>query len=600
MASLKSLSVAGDSSLNGLYNTGKITSSAGFFHPTYNDNYLLTAGGGAVAKSSFLSSLKTFYYAGYDSASKSLNISYDGKTSMALTFSGSLVCSTGSYIPTGATATVNCLDVKGTDTKNTAGSTNSSVKFYLVGTYTQATSAQTYANALCFQEGNCLYSNGAKCLTSVVAGDIGYGTGINDASNNYVALKYINIGANTQVSTTDTIAKVFAEYDSKNASNIPPNHFGANRAGFIMQKTTITNTSATNVANDSNSWKNYLLVDCYAGTDVGGVTGFAMSRQAPRAWIMQTTGAKKDAWNAYAEVVTSYNINKYVNGATIYQLTKRGDNRSVATTPSDYKNVFKFEGIKTAASVGITALQTGYVSVFGTLGYTDFSAFPAYEFATGTNGFFMRKSDNTGTAWNAWQTIITSANISKYVTGGSGGSGTYYIGATKANTVSSNGTDLKGIGSVCNVAMGSGAWSIDASGNFRANSIKPNNTTTLGLLLDSSIRIAGDASVTGNAYATAFYQNSDERLKTITNEISIEDSYKLVDNIKEINFKYKSDETNTKRLGVIAQEIEEYFPEIVSKDKYGYRAVDYSKLSVICLRVIKDLKKRIETLENKK
>lgn len=40
---------------------------------------------------------------------------------------------------------------------------------------------------------------------------------------------------------------------------------------------------------------------------------------------------------------------------------------------------------------------------------------------------------------------------------------------------------------------------------------------------------------------------------------------------------------------MIAQEVEEFFPEIVSTDKDGFKSLDYARLSVICLRLIKDM-----------
>lgn len=53
------------------------------------------------------------------------------------------------------------------DTKNTAGSTASTSKLYIVGATSQAANPQTYSNANCYVgTDNCLYSNGTKVLTS--------------------------------------------------------------------------------------------------------------------------------------------------------------------------------------------------------------------------------------------------------------------------------------------------------------------------------------------------------------------------------------------------------------------------------------------------
>ena len=59
----------------------------------------------------------------------------------------------------------------------------------------------------------------------------------------------------------------------------------------------------------------------------------------------------------------------------------------------------------------------------------------------------------------------------------------------------------------------------------------------------------------------------------------------------------KDDNQGKENIGVIAQEVNSFFPEIVAKDENGYMSVDYSKLTVIILRVMKDLIDRISKLE---
>jgi len=43
-----------------------------------------------------------------------------------------------------------------------------------------------------------------------------------------------------------------------------------------------------------------------------------------------------------------------------------------------------------------------------------------------------------------------------------------------------------------------------------------------------------------------------------------------------------------KQIGVIAQEIERYFPEVVTTDANGYKAVDYPKITPILIEAIKE------------
>ena len=55
-----------------------------------------------------------------------------------------------------------------------------------------------------------------------------------------------------------------------------------------------------------------------------------------------------------------------------------------------------------------------------------------------------------------------------------------------------------------------------------------------------------------------------------------------------------------KTFGLIAEEVVEYFPELVSLDKSGIpKAVSYSKLPVLLLAEIQKLRKELEELKEK-
>jgi hypothetical protein len=63
---------------------------------------------------------------------------------------------------------------------------------------------------------------------------------------------------------------------------------------------------------------------------------------------------------------------------------------------------------------------------------------------------------------------------------------------------------------------------------------------------------------------------------------------------------------NQLSFGLIAQEVEEVLPELVTEDENGYKAVRYNKLPLLLLQAIKELKadndalrKRLEALERK-
>ena len=52
-------------------------------------------------------------------------------------------------------------------------------------------------------------------------------------------------------------------------------------------------------------------------------------------------------------------------------------------------------------------------------------------------------------------------------------------------------------------------------------------------------------------------------------------------------------------IGCIAQDLQKICPEIVSEDEKGYLSIQENKLIYLLLQEIKELKARIEKLENK-
>ena len=56
----------------------------------------------------------------------------------------------------------NDITISATDTKNTAGSTDSSSKLFIIGAATQAANPQTYSNSKVYIQSDKLYSNNTE------------------------------------------------------------------------------------------------------------------------------------------------------------------------------------------------------------------------------------------------------------------------------------------------------------------------------------------------------------------------------------------------------------------------------------------------------
>ncbi len=104
--------------------------------------------------------------------------------------------------------------------------------------------------------------------------------------------------------------------------------------------------------------------------------------------------------------------------------------------------------------------------------------------------------------------------------------------------------------------------------------------------------------VIGDITADAFLYSSDERLKENINDL---DNFADILNIEPKRFDWKEDKKRNSKddIGVIAQNVEQYFPEFINTNDNGIKSVDYPKLTIPLIGVVKAQQKMIESLENR-
>jgi trimeric autotransporter adhesin len=120
------------------------------------------------------------------------------------------------------------------------------------------------------------------------------------------------------------------------------------------------------------------------------------------------------------------------------------------------------------------------------------------------------------------------------------------------------------------------------------------------------LHVIGDIASSGtvrttNALVTgAITACSDIRYKK--NVAPLQNALQNVLKIQGVTYNWKTKEfpdknfNDQRQIGVIAQELEKIYPELVMTDKDGYKSVDYSKITPVLIEAIKDQQKEINTL----
>lgn len=91
-----------------------------------------------------------------------------------------------------------------------------------------------------------------------------------------------------------------------------------------------------------------------------------------------------------------------------------------------------------------------------------------------------------------------------------------------------------------------------------------------------------------------FYETSDARLKTITNDVEVD--FERLKSIPKVQY-IKKGET-APHIGTIAQDLQKVYPEFVETGDDGYLVVDYAKLSMIPLKAVDMLYDEVNKLKD--
>ena len=229
--------------------------------------------------------------------------------------------------------------------------------------------------------------------------------------------------------------------------------------------------------------------------------------------------------------------------------------------------------------------------------------FQVYSASSTTSSIFETNNVNSYIAIKSTSGTNYIGNVSYAMSFEAGGAeraritsaGDLCVATTTASYTSSGRGNIT-IGGSSNSILSFKVNGIDRSYLFVNNidTVLDNATGTGGVIV---INGTGGVILTNNA--TSWTSYSDERLKNINS--NIENALDKLLTLRTINYSWKSDKNNKENLGLIAQDVEKVFPQIIDKNKLynkidntEYLGIRYTELIPVLIKAIQELNEKLQ------
>lgn len=138
-------------------------------------------------------------------------------------------------------------------------------------------------------------------------------------------------------------------------------------------------------------------------------------------------------------------------------------------------------------------------------------------------------------------------------------------------------------------------------GDFSDNKVGINRSMANLDARSENFQVQGTAYISGNICAASYNCLSDLRYKK--NITPLQSSLINILRLRGVNYDWRIKEfpeqafTTQRQTGFIAQELEQFYPEMVTTDTKGFKSVDYARLTPVLVEAIKELNEKITALE---
>jgi len=133
--------------------------------------------------------------------------------------------------------------------------------------------------------------------------------------------------------------------------------------------------------------------------------------------------------------------------------------------------------------------------------------------------------------------------------------------------------------------------------------LKNGNVSLGGTNPANRLEVSGNIVATGTLTSNGIINSSDIRLKT--NIVTLNNCLSDIQKLQGVSYNWRKDEfpkrnfSDKKQLGLIAQEVEKIFPELVGTDGDGFKTVNYQSLIPVLIEAIKQQQSMITELKQK-
>ena len=289
-----------------------------------------------------------------------------------------------------------------------------------------------------------------------------------------------------------------------------------------------------------------------------------------------------------------------LTGIDGYTVANSANNRVITSVDSTNGNAeanMSFNG-STLNITGDATLTGTLTAATGTFVYQIFES-SSTIISSGSNIFGDKATDIqqiTGSLLQSGSTQISGSFLqigSTQITGSTLLSGSLLLTGSSALALRVTGSTAL-TGSL--FVSGAVSSSVGFSGSYQGDGSDLTGISAAAFPHTGSADISGSLTVTGSAYVTSLIETSALRFKKYVKDLP--EQTNTVFKLRPVHFRWK--EGNQKDVGLIAEEVQKIYPELVSVEDDGQAGgIKYTKLTAILVKTIQELTTRIEKLEKK-